>query len=145
MNIPIFGMVKNDKHQTKSLIDENRNELVLSDQLMNTITLFQDTVHDTAIGYHKKLRDSSITQSALDEVQGIGTVKKVALLKKFGSTDKIKQASIEEISSVKGINEDLAKKIKEALNKFCDNYLETDTQFKTYCNEKNIPIETESE
>jgi len=115
VNIPIFGMVKNDKHQTKSLIDENRNELVLSDQLMNTITLFQDTVHDTAIGYHKKLRDSSITQSALDEVQGIGTVKKVALLKKFGSTDKIKQASIEEISSVKGINEDLAKKIKEAL------------------------------
>ena len=115
VNIPIFGMVKNDKHQTKSLIDENRNELVLSDQLMNTITLFQDTVHDTAIGYHKKLRDSFITQSALDEVQGIGTVKKVALLKKFGSTDKIKQASIEEISSVKGINEDLAKKIKEAL------------------------------
>ena len=35
--------------------------------------------------------------------------------------------------------------VKEALNKFCDNYLETDTQFKTYCNEKNIPIETESE
>lgn len=35
--------------------------------------------------------------------------------------------------------------VKEALNKFCDNYLETDTQFKTYCNEKNIPIESESE
>lgn len=115
VDIPVFGMVKNDKHQTRALIDENRNELEISDQLMNTITLFQDTVHDTAIGYHKKLRDSAITRSALDEVSGIGTMKKVALLKKFGSTDKIKEASIEEIASVKGINEELAKRIKEAL------------------------------
>lgn len=115
VDIPVFGMVKNDKHQTRALMDENRNELEISDQLMNTITLFQDTVHDTAIGYHKKLRDSAITRSALDEVSGIGTMKKVALLKKFGSTDKIKEASIEEIASVKGINEELAKRIKEAL------------------------------
>ena len=116
VDIPIFGMVKNDKHQTRALMDRNRKELAISDQLMNTITLFQDTVHDTAIGYHKKLRDEAITKSALDEISGIGTVKKVALLKKFGSTEKIKDASIEEISSVKGINTELAKKIKELLN-----------------------------
>lgn len=116
VDIPIFGMVKNDKHQTRALMDKNRKELTISDQLMNTITLFQDTVHDTAIGYHKKLRDEGITKSLLDEIPGIGTVKKVALLKKFGSTEKIKQASLEEISSVKGINVDLAKKIKETLN-----------------------------
>lgn len=116
VDIPIFGMVKNDKHQTRALMDKNRNELTISEQLMNTITLFQDTVHDTAIGYHKKLRDEAITRSALDEISGIGTVKKLALLKKFGSTDKIKEASIEEISSVKGINTGLAKKIKELLN-----------------------------
>ena len=116
VDIPIFGMVKNDKHQTRALMDRNRKELAISDQLMNTITLFQDTVHDTAIGYHKKLRDEAITKSALDEISGIGTVKKVALLKKFGSTEKIKDASIEEISSVKGINTELAIKIKELLN-----------------------------
>ena len=116
VNIPIFGMVKNDKHQTRALMDKNRKELTISDQLMNTITLFQDTVHDTAIGYHKKIRDEQITKSALDEISGIGTVKKVALLKRFGSIEKIKDASIEEILSVKGINMELAKKIKELLN-----------------------------
>ena len=115
VKIPIFGMVKNDKHQTRALMDKERRELKISDQLMNLITLFQDTVHDTAIGYHKKLRDESITKSALDEVPGIGTVKKVALLKKFGSTDKIKEAKIEEIAEVKGINIELAKKIKDTL------------------------------
>ena len=115
VKIPIFGMVKNDKHQTRALMDKERRELKLSDQLMNLITLFQDTVHDTAIGYHKKLRDESITKSALDEVPGIGTVKKVALLKKFGSTDKIKEAKVEEIAEVKGINIELAKKIKDTL------------------------------
>ena len=115
VKIPIFGMVKNDKHQTRALMDKERRELKLSDQLMNLITLFQDTVHDTAIGYHKKLRDEAITKSALDEIPGIGTVKKVALLKKFGSTDKIKEAKIEEIAEVKGINIELAKKIKDTL------------------------------
>ena len=115
VKITIFGMVKNDKHQTRALMDKERRELKLSDQLMNLITLFQDTVHDTAIGYHKKLRDEAITKSALDEIPGIGTVKKVALLKKFGSTDKIKEAKIEEIAEVKGINIELAKKIKDTL------------------------------
>ena len=99
----------------RALMDKNRNELKISEQLKNTITLFQDTVHDTAIGYHKKLRDEQITKSILDEIPGIGTVKKVALLKEFGSIDRIKKANIEEILSVKGINESLAKKIKEHL------------------------------
>lgn len=116
VDIPVFGMVKNDKHQTRALMNKERKELIISDQLMNLITLFQDTVHDTAIGYHKKLRDEAITKSSLDEINGIGTVKKVALLKKFGSIDKIKEAEIEEIAAVKGINIELAKKIREALN-----------------------------
>ena len=113
IDIPILGMVKNDKHQTRALMDENRNELKISQDLLNTITMFQDSVHDTAIGYHKKLRDESLTKSVLDEIAGIGTVKKVSLLKKFGSVEKIKDASIEEIQQVKGINRALAEKIKE--------------------------------
>ena len=114
-NIPIFGMVKNDKHQTRALMDTNRNEVPISRELFNLITAFQDSVHDTAIGYHKKLRDKELTKSALDEVDGIGEVKKRALLKKFGSIKKISEADISEIVEIKGINEDLARKIKEKL------------------------------
>ena len=113
LDIPVFGMVKNDKHQTRALMDENRNELKISDNLMNLITKFQDTVHDTAITYHRKLRDKEITKSELDDIEGIGEVKKTALLKHFGSIKKVKEASIEELTSVKGITENLAKKIKE--------------------------------
>ena len=114
LDIPVFGMVKNDKHQTRALMDENRNELEISQNLMNLITKFQDTVHDTAITYHRKLRDKEMTRSELDDIEGIGEVKKKALLKHFGSIKKMKEASIEELTSVKGITEKLAKKIKES-------------------------------
>ena len=113
LNIPVFGMVKNDKHRTRALMDENRRELEISEKLMNLITSFQDTVHDTSITYHRKLRDKEITKSELDEIHGIGKVKKQALLNKFGSVEKIKQASIKELMEVKGINEEIAKKLKE--------------------------------
>ena len=114
LDISVFGMVKNDKHQTRALMDENRNELEISQNLMNLITKFQDTVHDTAITYHRKLRDKEMTRSELDDIEGIGEVKKKALLKHFGSIKKMKEASIEELTSVKGITEKLAKKIKES-------------------------------
>ena len=115
LNIPVFGMVKNDKHQTRALMDENRNELEISENLMNLITKFQDTVHDTAITYHRKLRDKSITKSKLDDINGIGDIKKKELLKYFGSVDKIKEATIQELMQVKGITENLAKEIKTNL------------------------------
>ena len=117
LNISVFGMVKNDKHQTRALMDENRNELEISENLKNLITKFQDEVHDTAISYHRKLRDSDITKSDLDEIEGIGEVKKKALLKHFGSVEKIKESNLEDLAKVKGINESFAKKILEELNK----------------------------
>ena len=113
LDIPVFGMVKNDKHQTRALMDENRNELEISQNLMNVITNFQDAVHDTAITYHRKLRDKEITKSELDKISGIGEVKKKELLKHFGSVDRIKESSIEELTKVKGITEKIAKKILE--------------------------------
>ena len=116
LEIRVFGMVKNDKHRTRALIDENRNEIQVSDEMFNLITQFQDTVHDTAIGYHKFLRDKSMSKSALDDINGVGTTKKALLLKKFGSVQKIKEATVEEISKVKGINDELAQKIKDELN-----------------------------
>jgi len=112
LEIPVFGMVKNDKHQTRALMDENKKELEISQNLMNLITKFQDTVHETAITYHRKLRDKQITKSELDDIKGIGEVKKKALLKHFGSVEKIKQASIDELMQVKGITKELAKKLK---------------------------------
>ncbi len=116
VDIEVYGMVKNDKHQTRALMDENRNEIEISQTLFNTITMFQDAVHETAIGYHKKLRDEEITKSALDNIKGIGTVKKVELLKKYGSIDKILEAPVEEIAQLKGINIELAKEIKKKLS-----------------------------
>ena len=115
LDIPVFGMVKNDKHQTRALMDESRQELEISQKLMNLITNFQDTVHDTAITYHRKLRDKEITKSELDNIEGIGEVKKKALLKEFGSVERIKNASIEELTKVKGITKKLAEKIKEVM------------------------------
>ena len=115
LNIPVYGMVKNDKHTTRALINDNRQELKLTEDLMNLITRFQDTVHDTAIEYHRKLRDKEVTKSKLDEIDGVGEVKKKELLKKFGSIDKIKNATIEELTNIKGINTNLAEKIKKKL------------------------------
>ena len=115
LSIPIFGMVKNDKHQTRALMDEDRNELKISESLLNAITMFQDSVHDTAIGYHRKLRDESMIKSKLDEIPGIGTAKKALLLKEFGSVEKISKASIEELTKIKGINENLAQTILQHL------------------------------
>ena len=113
LDIKIFGMVKNDKHQTRALIDENRNEIPISENLMNLITRFQDTVHDTAITYHRKLREKAITKSELDDIKGIGEAKKKELLKHFGSVSKIKQASKEELMQVNGITEEIAKQINQ--------------------------------
>ena len=117
VDIKIFGMVKNDKHQTRALMDENRNEVEISENLFKLITLFQDTVHDTAISYHRKLRDKAISKSELDNIKGIGEAKKKALLKEFGSVEKIKKASIEELTKVKGINEELAENITKGIKK----------------------------
>ncbi len=115
VKIAVFGMVKNDKHQTRALMNNKREELEISETLLNTITMFQDAVHDTAIGYHKKLRDEELTKSALDNIKGIGTVKKIELLKKYGSIEKIMEAPVEEIATLKGINLELANEIKKQL------------------------------
>ena len=115
LNIPIYGMVKNDKHRTRALIDDKKQEIELTEDLMNLVTRFQDTVHDTAIEYHRKLRDSEITKSKLDEIEGIGEAKKKELLKKFGSVDKIKNATMEELMQTKGITKSLAEKLKNEL------------------------------
>ena len=115
VSIPVFGMVKDDKHSTRALIDENRNEFKISENLFLFITNLQDEVHKTAIEYHRKVRDKEMTKSKLDYIDGIGEKKRTELLKKFGSVKKIKEASVEELQEVKGINKALAEKIKNEL------------------------------
>ena len=115
IEIPVFGMVKDDKHSTKKLIDKNRNEIKIDDKIFNFITNLQDEVHRIAISYNRKLRDKDTTKSKLDNIKGIGEKKKQELLKKFGSIEAIKKADIKEISAIKGITEDLARKIKKEL------------------------------
>jgi excinuclease ABC subunit C len=115
VEIPVFGMVKDDHHSTRALINEERDEFEISENLFHFITNLQDEVHNTAIEYHRKLRDKEMTTSKLDYIEGIGEKKRTALLKEFGTVNKIKEASIEDLCKVKGINEELAKKIKEEL------------------------------
>ena len=116
LSIPVYGMVKDDKHSTRALIDENKNEFELSENLMKVITNFQDNIHDTAINYHRQLRDKQTTHSVLDEIDGIGEAKKKALLKKFKTINNIQNASIEELTEISGITEKLAKSIKQKLS-----------------------------
>lgn len=115
LEIPVFGMVKNDKHQTRALLDENRVEIEISEELLNFITLFQDEVHKTAIDYHKLLRDKGMLESILDEVKGIGAVKRKRLLQKFGSVENIKNLTMEQLMEVDGITEEIAKGIKNTI------------------------------
>lgn len=115
LEIPVYGMVKDDNHRTRALMDENRKEIPVSEELFLFLTNFQDEVHKTAIEYHRKLREKEITKSSLDYISGIGEKKKQALLKQFGSVEKIKQASIEELMQVKGIYKELAEKVKKEL------------------------------
>ena len=115
VQIPVFGMVKDDKHSTRALINEQREEFEISENLFNFITNLQDEVHNTAIEYHRKVRDKEMTKSKLDYIEGIGEKKRTLLLKKFGSVSNIKKASVEELMMVKGINLELAQRLKDEL------------------------------
>lgn len=115
VDIKVFGMVKDDKHKTNKLIDENRKKIDISQNIFNFITLLQDEVHKIAIEYNRKLRNKDTTKSKLDDIKGIGTKKKQELLKVFGSIEGIKKADLNELTKIKGITEELARKIKKEL------------------------------
>ena len=115
LHIPIFGMVKNDKHRTKALINDKKQEILISEQTLNFITNLQDEVHNVAIEYHKKLRDKSVTKSELDDITGIGKAKKIKLLKEFGTVENIRNATIADLTKIPGISETIAKNILDKL------------------------------
>lgn len=99
-DIPVFGMVKNDKHKTRGLISHDGEiELSPASPVFKLVTHIQDEVHNTAITYHRKLRGKIVSE--LDKINGIGEKRRKALLTIFASVDKIKEAGIDELMNVK--------------------------------------------
>ncbi|WP_122638896.1 excinuclease ABC subunit UvrC [Romboutsia sp. Marseille-P6047] len=105
LEIPLWGMYKDDKHRTKGLISKEKEiELDKTSNLYRFVASIQEEVHNYAITYHRSLRNKSLTKSILDDIQGIGEKRKKALLAYFKDVDAIKDASIEELAQVEGMN-----------------------------------------
>lgn len=104
LDIPltICGLVKDDNHRTSNLMDVNGNILPVKrdSSLFFLLSQMQDEVHRFAISYHRKLRGKAMTKSILDEVEGIGEVRKKEIWKHFKSLKRLKEATIEEIRQV---------------------------------------------
>ena len=113
VDIPVFGMVKDDKHRTRALLsDEGEVYLNPTGSVFHLITNIQDEVHRFAIEYHRSLHRKNTMESELEKIEGIGKQKRIALLSHFRSIAKIKAASVEELSAVKGISKKNAEEIK---------------------------------
>ena len=117
LNIPIIGLVKDDKHRTNQIMNENFELLDVPKEsnLFLFLTRLQDEVHRYAITYHRNIKAKGSLSSILDMAPGIGEVRRKDLLRKFGSLKKLKEASIEELSEVvpKEIAESLFSYLKE--------------------------------
>lgn len=113
-HIPTFGLAKEEE----LLCEEGREEWIELPRGSQELFLLQrvrDEAHRFAISYHRKLHGKAAIHSRLDEVPGIGPKRKKALLKHFGSIKRIREAGADEISSVSGLNRELAERVLEHL------------------------------
>ncbi len=103
-SIPVFGMVKDDRHRTRALVDKEGRETGLSGTppLFAFIGRIQEEVHRFAITYHKKLHSKNALSSTLTEIKGVGKARADKLLKRFKSVQGIKNAGLGELSGVVG-------------------------------------------
>lgn len=117
INIPVCGLVKDDKHTTRGII-YNNEELIInrSSNLMQLIRRIQDEVHRFAIAYHRSLRDKRTLHSVLDDIPNVGEKRRRALLMKFGSVDNIKNATLEQLLETPSINNKAAESIYQYFN-----------------------------
>ena len=112
LEIPVFGMFKDDRHRTKGLVGlSGEVELSALGSVFHLITRIQDEVHRTAIRYHRTLHQKHMIQSELDEIPGIGDKRKKALLEHFKTIPNIKKASVEELLDADGINRPVAEAV----------------------------------
>ena len=117
LDLRIAGLVKDDKHNTRALMNDQLEEIPLKKEssLFFLLTRMQDEVHRFAISYHRKLRNQAMTKSILDTVEGIGPARKKALMKTFKSMKRMREASVEELSQVvpKGVAQSLYDRLHE--------------------------------
>ncbi|HOH70107.1 MAG TPA: excinuclease ABC subunit UvrC [Sedimentibacter sp.] len=105
LDIPVCGMIKDDRHTTRGLIYKNSEiELNKSHIVYQLIYRIQEEAHRFALDYHRNLRDKTLFSSELDNIKNIGEKRKINLLKEFGSVDIIKTKSVDDLSSVPGMN-----------------------------------------
>lgn len=102
LNIKVVGLKKNDKHRTNDLIDSDLSSIPLdrTSNVFHYLTRMQDEVHRFTITYHRQLRSKGSISSILDDIDGIGSVRKKALIKRFGSVLKMQQASLVELDEI---------------------------------------------
>lgn len=116
LNIKVCGLRKDDHHRTNELVDGDTlkvYDIPKGSDIFHYLTRIQDEVHRFTITYHKTLRDKGSIGSILDNIDGIGSVRKKELIKRFGSIKKMKEASIEELSGI--IPETVAIELKKYL------------------------------
>lgn len=116
LDIKVAGLKKDDNHRTKVLINEFLEEIPLpkDNKLFLYLTKMQDEVHRFAITYHRDIKAKGSISSILDNIKGIGSVRRKVLLKKYKNINKIKEAPLEELSKI--IPKDVAQNLLEFLN-----------------------------
>lgn len=112
LDIPVCGIVKDEKHRTKGLIYDGGEIYVEKiSNLFRLITKIQDEAHRFAINYHRSLRRKSTLHSILEEIPGVGKVRRKALMMHFETIDKIKRATKEELLEIEEMDEKVAKNV----------------------------------
>jgi excinuclease ABC subunit C len=112
LEIPVCGMVKDDKHRTRGIFYNNTEYNIDKDsEGFKLITRIQDEAHRFAIEYHRKLRSKKQIQSILDDIEGVGPKRRINLIKHFGSVEKIRNAQVEELEKTEGMNKKVAQTI----------------------------------
>ena len=120
VEIPLWGLYKDDKHRTKGLISQEKEiELDRTSNLYRFVASIQEEVHNYAISYHRSLRNKSLTKSELDDIQGIGEKRKKALLNHFKDIEAIKKATFEELLEVEGMNKTSSESVYNYFRKGC--------------------------
>ena len=105
LDIPVCGMVKDDNHRTRGLYYKDKEvAFPKGSEAIHMITALQDETHRFAITYHKQLRSEGQTHSILDDIKGIGPARRKALLLHYKDVEAIKNASIDELAAVDGMN-----------------------------------------
>lgn len=118
LNIPVCGMVKDDNHRTRGLYYNNQEiSFPRNSEVFGMITRLQDEAHRFAITYHKQLRGKEQVHSILDDIKGVGPARRKALMQHFKEIGKMKDATVEELSSVDGVTPQVAEEIYRFFHK----------------------------